>query len=192
MSQPRGLRAFASRNRDSLMLELIGGVILASAVSLVIFFAEAASEQSRNDHAESLGNSLFIREAVMNEAATLPFSSLYLAGAQLSGLALAGADFSDADLSGAELKGSVLTGADLSEADLRGADLSRADLTAADLSEATLSDADLTGAVLTDVAYDEAELSGAWYSDEDPPVADAALLALLTAVDAAEADVDDD
>lgn len=192
MTQPRGLRAFASRNRDSLMLELIGGVILASAVSLVIFFAESASEQSRNDHAESLGNSLFVREAVMNQSTTLPFSSLYLEGAQLSGLALDGADFSDAALAGAELKGSGLAGASLAEADLTGADLSRADLTGADLTEATLADADLTGAVLNDVTHDEADFSGAWYLDEEPPEAADEILAQLTAVDAAEADRDDD
>ena len=188
----RGVRGFASRNRDALWLELIGGVILAFAVSGVMFAIDAAREDSRNAHDEALSNSLFVRQGVMNGAELLPFAGLYLDGAQLSGLDLDGADFSDATLTGAELKGATLRGAILAESDLTGADLSDADLTGADLSEATLAHTDLTGATLAEVNLDEATLEGAWYLAAEPPAADQSVRDALRAVGAAEADADDD
>jgi len=188
----RGVGGFVRRNRDALWLEVIGGVILAFAVSGVMFAIDAARENSRNAHDEALSNSLFVRQGVMNGADVLPFAGLYLDEAQLSGLTLDGADFADATLTGAELKGSSLRNAVLAEADLTGADLTDADLTGADLSEAMLADADLTGATLTEVLRDDASLDGAWYLASEPPAADQELLDELRAVGASEADEDDD
>lgn len=194
MTAPDPSRApgFVHRNRDALWLEIIGGLVLALAVSGVMFAIDVAREDSRNAHDESLSNSLFVRQAVMMEAPVLPLSALYLEGAQLSGLDLAGADLSDAVLAGAELKASNLAGAVLEEADLTGADLSDASLAGADLTESTLSDADLTGTNLSDADLTDATLDGAWHLAAEPPTADADTLAALRAVGAAEADADDD
>jgi len=170
MSEKRGLRGFVRRNRDELWLELIGGVILALVVGLVFFAIDQASTDARESHAESLSNSVFVREAVMAGNELLPFSALNLEGAQLSGLLLAGADFSDADLRDAELKGSDLTGATLVEADLTGADLAGAVLAGADLSEARLDGTEVSGVDFTGAVLEEVDLSQAFYVAGEPPV----------------------
>lgn len=169
-SDERGFRGFVRRNRDDLWLELIGGVILALVVGLVFFAIDQASTDSRESHAESLSNSLFVREAVMGGNELLPFSALNLEGAQLSGLRLAGADFSDADLRDAELKRSDLTGATLVEADLTGADLAGAVLAGADLSEANLDGTEVSGVDFTGAVLDEVDLSAAFYVAGEPPI----------------------
>ncbi|WP_159450078.1 pentapeptide repeat-containing protein [Demequina sp. NBRC 110056] len=195
MAEPtttRGVRGFIARNRDDLWLEVIGGVVLAFAVSGVMFGLDARRTDAQNAHSEALSNSLFVRQAVMAETSTLPFSGLLLDGAQLSGLPLDDADFADASLRGAELKRSSLVTASLAEADLTGADLTAADLTGADLTEATLAGVDLSDAVLTDADLTGTTFEGAWYDEERPPATDAGVLALLSSVPAAEADVDDD
>jgi len=183
---------FFARNRDELALEVISSLVLGVIVAVVLYAVEQSREDARNARDEALGNSLFVRQAVMSEREVLPFSALYLAEAQLSGLDLAGADFSDAVLAGAELKDADLTGADLSEADLTGADLSRSDLSGANLSEADLTGADLTGTVLAGATLDDAVLTGARYAADEPPVgADDALADLAVADDDPE-DEDDD
>ena len=169
-SSRQGIRAFFSRNRDDLWLEVISGVVLALVVSLVVFGLDQATTAERESNAESLGNSLFVREAVMGDSAVLPFSSLNLRGAQLSGLPLAGADFSDADLADAELKRTDLTGATLSEADLTNVDLTSSTFVDADLSEAILRNTELTGADFTGADLTEADLAGAFYVEGDPPL----------------------
>ncbi|WES64285.1 pentapeptide repeat-containing protein [Microbacter sp. GSS18] len=181
----RGLRGFVRRNRDDLWLELIGGVILALVVSLVMFAIDQASSDSREAHAESLSNSIFVREAVMGGNDLLPFSALNLQGAQLSGLELAGADFSDADLRDAELKRSDLTGANLVEADLAGADLAGAVLAGADLTEARMDGTEVSGVDFTGATLTDADLTLAFYVAGEPPVglADIGLLRVAPASD---------
>ena len=164
-----GVRAFFARNRDDLWLEVISGVVLALVVSLVVFALDQATTAERESNAESLGNSLFVREAVMADSSVLPFSSLNLRGAQLSGLPLAGADFSDADLLDAELKRTDLTGATLSEADLTNVDLTGSILVGADLSEALLRNTEFTNADFTGADLTEADLAGAFYVEGEPP-----------------------
>lgn len=184
--------SFWSRNRDELIMQAIGGLLLAALVSLAISWIDYNRDVQRAARDESLSNSLFVRQAVMSERELLPFSSLYLDSAQLSGLALSGADFSDAVLVGAELKRTDLTGATLDEADLTGADLSHAVLAGASLAEADLSDADLTGADLTGADLTETTLTGAYFADDAPPTGiDAAALG-IGARDVEEADADDD
>jgi uncharacterized protein YjbI with pentapeptide repeats len=73
-----------------------------------------------------------------------------LAGADLYGANLSGAVLYGSDLRGARLYGANLSGADLSGADLRCADLYGANLTRADLRKASLEGADLYGANLDD------------------------------------------
>lgn len=160
---------FWRRNRDELILEAIGGLILAMLVSVVISWMDHNREEARSARDEALSNSIFVRQAVMSGSPVLPFSGLYLDSAQLSGLRLAGADFSDADLTRAEFKDADLAAADLSEANLTGADLSGSSLTGANLSEATLngtivSGVDFSGATLSAGALDQAV-----YVDNDPP-----------------------
>jgi len=164
------IRGFFARNRDDLWLEVISGVVLALVVSLVVFALDQATTAERESNAESLGNSLFVREAVMGDSSVLPFSSLNLRGAQLSGLPLAGADFSDADLLDAELKRTDLTGANLSEADLTNVDLTGSIFVDADLSEALLRNTELTSADFTGADLTEADLAGAFYIEGEPPV----------------------
>ncbi len=184
--------SFWSRNRDELILQAIGGLVLATLVALAISWIDYTRDVERAARDEALSNSLFVRQAVMSERELLPFSALYLDSAQLSGLALAGADFSDAVLTGAELKGSDLTGAALEEADLTGADLSYATLVDADLSEATMRDVDLTGADLSGADLSATDLGGAYFADDEPPTGlDVAGLGVV-ALDADEADEDDD
>ncbi len=165
-----GIRGFFARNRDDLWLEVISGVVLALVVSLVVFTLDQATTAERESNAESLGNSLFVREAVMGDSAVLPFSSLNLRGAQLSGLPLAGADFSDTDLLDAELKRADLTGADLSEADLTNVDLTGSILVDVDLSEALLRNAEITGVDFTGANLTEADLTDAFYVEGEPPI----------------------
>ncbi|MDN4474673.1 pentapeptide repeat-containing protein [Demequina sp. SYSU T00192] len=181
---------FFTRHRDELILQAIGSLVLGMFVSLALYVVDQMREDARNARDESLGNSLFVRQAVMSDRDVLPFSALYLAEAQLSGLDLAGADLSDAVLAGAELKGTDLAGADLSEADLSGADLSGADLSGASLAEADLSGADLSGTVLTGADLTAVEADGAGHDPGDPPIGAEALGEDLR-VDAGE-DADDD
>ncbi|SEI91258.1 pentapeptide repeat-containing protein [Demequina mangrovi] len=178
---------FFSRHRDELILQAIGSLVLGMIVSLALYVVDQMREDARNARDESLGNSLFVRQAVMADRDILPFSALYLADAQLSGLDLSGADLSDAVLAGAELKETDLSGADLSEADLSGADLSGAVLTGAALAEANLSDADLSGADLSGADLTQAIADGATYDAGDPPLGADALLTSL-----AVGDEDDD
>jgi len=72
-----------------------------------------------------------------------------LAGADLSGRQLNGANLGGAGLAGANLKGAQLNGANLGAADLTGADLRGAQLSGANLEHATLVRANLAGADLT-------------------------------------------
>ncbi|WP_062529610.1 pentapeptide repeat-containing protein [Demequina rhizosphaerae] len=181
---------FFTRHRDELILQAIGSLVLGMFVSLALYVVDQMREDERNARDESLGNSLFVRQAVMSDREVLPFSALYLAEAQLSGLDLSGADLSDAVLAGAELKGTDLSGADLSEADLSGADLSGADLTGASLAEADLSRADLSGADLTGADLTEVDAAGAGYDEDDPPIGAEALADHLEA--GAGEDPDDD
>lgn len=187
-----GAMSFWRRNRDELVLEAIGGLLLALLVSLAISWMDQSREEERSARDEALSNSLFVRQAVMSERELLPFSSLYLAEAQLSGLELAGADFSDADLTRAELKGSDLTGADLSEAVLAGADLTDAVLVDANLAEADLSGADLTAADLTGAELAEVTWTDSFYLTDEPPVGVDLETLPASALGAAEADADDD
>lgn len=88
------------------------------------------------------------------EASRRGWRTFVLAGADLSGLDLAGADFAGADLSGVNLAEATLTGANLAgarlvEANLTAADLTGASLVAADLSRVDLSRAYLSGADLS-------------------------------------------
>jgi hypothetical protein len=163
-------RAFVSRNGDALMLEAIGGVVLALVVSLVVFGLDQATADQRDAQAEAQSNSIFVRQAVMGDSAILPFSSLNLRGAQLSGLPLAGADFSDADLSGAELKDTDLTGATLTEANLSGVDLSGSTLIGVNMAEAQLRNADLSGVNFTGAIVTDVDFTDAFYVDDDPPI----------------------
>lgn len=183
-----GIRGFVRRNSDTLWLELIGGVILALAVSLVMFWLDQVRTDERDAKDEALSNSIFVRQAVMSDSTVLPFSALYLEGAQLSGLDLAGADFSDADLTAAEIKNADLSGAQLAEADLSGADLSGSDLTGTDLTEATLDQTDVSGADFTGANLTEVDLSQALFVDGAPPVGVSDLDALQVV---AESDTDD-
>ncbi len=187
-----GLPRFWARNKDELILEAIGGLVLATVVSLAISWVDERRDTDRAARDEALSNSLFVRQAVMNERDLLPFSSLYLDSAQLSGLSLAGADFTDAVLRSAELKDSDLSGASLAEADLTGADLSRAVLVDADLSEATLVLTDLTGADLTGADLTGVDLAGAYFEEGSPPAGLDLSATGIEAVDAAVADDDDD
>ncbi|WP_084073286.1 pentapeptide repeat-containing protein [Demequina sp. NBRC 110052] len=169
-AEPAAGLGFWRRNRDELILEAIGGLVLALLVSFAISWIDQSREEERSARDEALSNSLFVRQAVMSERELLPFSSLYLADAQLSGLTLAGAEFSDADLTGAELKESDLTGADLSEAVLVGADLSEAVLVGTNLAEADLTGADLTAADLTGASLADVVWEGSFYLEGAPPV----------------------
>ena len=80
----------------------------------------------------------------------------WMAGADLRGAYLGGAD-----LRGTDLRGAYLGGANLAGADLRGADLGVADLWGADLGDANLRDADLWGAYLWGATLWGAYLGGA-------------------------------
>jgi len=71
-----------------------------------------------------------------------------LAGADLTGHDLQGANFDLADLAGADLAGLNLDSVDFILADLSGANLSNTSLTS-DLQQANLTDANLTGATIT-------------------------------------------
>lgn len=181
---------FWKRNRDELILESIGGLFLALLVSVIISWLDQSREETRAARDEALSNSIFVRQAVMNESAVLPFSGLYLEAAQLSGLALMSADFSDADLTGAEIKDADLTGANLSETDLSGADLSDSILAGADLSEAALGGTIISGVDFTGATITAGALQGALYAEDEPPTGvDASEATSLTPT---EADIDDD
>lgn len=80
-----------------------------------------------------------------------------LSGAELKGLAFAGADFEGADLSGADLEGAALSGADFENATLTRTDFKAADLSGATFDGATLARADLAGADLRDAALAHSE-----------------------------------
>ncbi len=85
--------------------------------------------------------------------------------ADLSGLALAGADLSGANLEKADLSGADLTGAVLAKANLCGADLTGANLTncvaiKARLREAYLGKANAAGAEFSGADFCEADLTG--------------------------------
>ncbi len=165
-----GARAFFARNSDALVLELIGSVVLALVVSLLVFGLDQAATEQRDSKAESLSNSIFVRQSVMGGNDVLPFSGLNLRDAQLSGLPLTGADFSDADLAGAELKDADLSHALLAEADLSGADLSDSVLAGADLSEAVLDDTNLSNADFTGTQVTDVDFSTAFYLEGAPPI----------------------
>lgn len=188
----RGMRGFVARNKDDLWLEVIGGVVLALAVSGVMYWIDQARTEARNAHDESLSNSLFVRDAAMRDTDVLPLSSLYLEGAQLSGLPLSGADLSDANLRAAELKHADLSGADLTEVDATGADLSGTVFAGADLSEAVLRDADVSGADFTDAVVTEADWAGAYFVSGEEPLGIADAGVELVEVDPAIEDIDDD
>lgn|GEM_PF-2208806 len=164
------VRAFVSRNSDALVLEVIGGVVLALVVSLAVFGLDQATTEQRETQSEALSNSIFVRQAVMSDSAVLPFSSLNLRGAQLSGLPLTGADFSDADLTGAELKGIDLTGSTLTEANLSNADLSGSNLIGVNMAEAMLRHANLSGVNFTGAIVTDVDFTDAFYIDGEPPI----------------------
>lgn len=66
----------------------------------------------------------------------------------------------DLDLAGADLSGCNLRGAQLGRLDLRGASFRNADLTGANLGHSDLRGADFQGATLVDVNLHKAELEG--------------------------------
>jgi hypothetical protein len=164
------IRAFVARNRDALWLEVIGGVVLALVVSLLVFALDQVTTDQRDAKAEALSNSIFVRQAVMGDSAVLPFSSLNLRGAQLSGLPLAGADFSDADLTDAEMKRTDLTGANLNETDLTNVDLTGSTIVNAGLSEAVLRNTELSGVDFTGADVTEADFTDAYYVEGEAPI----------------------
>ena len=84
-----------------------------------------------------------------------------LAGEDLVGIDLTGANLRYADLSGANLRDAVLFGADLTGADLTGANLHDAILIGANLRIAHLDGADLAGAHLSDARLTDVNLSNA-------------------------------
>jgi uncharacterized protein YjbI with pentapeptide repeats len=107
----------------------------------------------------------------------MSLSDVDLAGTDLGGTFLAGADLRRAGLTGADLSGCYLRradlrGADLREArlahafvggaDLRGADLREADLSRADLHGTNLVGADLRGAVFTGARLDDVLCDWRW------------------------------
>ena len=86
-----------------------------------------------------------------------------MAGAELCGSNLSGAELTEADMTGAklseaDLSNAKLAGASLADADLSSANLSRADLSGADLTKANLCEADLSAAVLTGCNLTKADL----------------------------------
>lgn len=90
--------------------------------------------------------------------------------ADMSGMALAGADLSRSTLrrallSAVCLESADLSGADLSETDLFGADLRNANLSRANLSRADLRGANLKGATLRAARLAEADLRGGHCAD---------------------------
>lgn len=129
-------------------------------VSIVVWSIDHSREEARSARDEALSNSLFVRQAVMNNPQVMPFSGLYLHSAELGGLSLVGADFSDA----------ALTGADLSEVDFSGTDLAGATLKDSDLSETTFDGADVSGVDFTGAAIDPGALDRAFYDEGDPPI----------------------
>lgn len=180
--------------------ELIRDALLGTAFVVVAFSAaswwdslQAEREQDLESHRtayqEVLENTRFVRQVVIDGSQTMPFSSLRLSGAQLSGLDLGctGAEddsgggegggtgcaqFAGADLSEANLARTILAGANLTEANLTGArlflaDLTRADLTGADLTGANLNGANLAGAILTSTILEDASLEGSDLSGAD-------------------------
>jgi uncharacterized protein YjbI with pentapeptide repeats len=109
-----------------------------------------------------------IRGAILNGANLS--GTLFLRGADLSGIQLIKANLRDADLRGANLSkadlglanlhGAMLGNANLSKAKLSLAELDEADLTKTDLSEADLDQAKLTGANLEDASLLYTDLRG--------------------------------
>lgn len=126
-----------------------------------------------NRHDTQLENLRFVRSNSWNApAGQRRFAEFDLAGQNLVGLPLSGADFARADLTSANLSESDLSGANLARADLHGANLTRSQLRGAylgperipdapDTRGANLTDADLTDANLTDADLRHADLSGA-------------------------------
>ena len=85
-----------------------------------------------------------------------------LAGCNLHGLDLTGAQLAGADLTNANLNGANLTGADMSGADLAGANLNKADLSGADLAGA-----DVAGANFNKVTWSNTTCPDGTNSDAD-------------------------
>ena len=125
-----------------------------------------------------------------------------LAGANLSdGLNLSGADLSAANLAGAKLVGVILCGATLKAANLAGADVRDAVLAGANLTDAAMAGARFDGADLSvatrgtsDAAiggesFDDGVVEdGMPVSDEEEPISDVAIEALLQPESEPEAD----
>jgi len=89
-------------------------------------------------------------------------SDIALPGADLAGSNLRMADLSRGDLRDVRLTGSHLSGATLSQANLVGANLVEASMIGVTLKGADLSRADMSGADLTGANLDEAKLAGAY------------------------------
>lgn len=99
------------------------------------------------------------------------FSSANLEGADLSGINAPGARFPAANLEGADLSGAVLVDARFTGANLRGADLSAALLDGARFEGANLAGADLTGASLAATDFTNANLDNADFDGADAAAA---------------------
>src|SRR5262245_43578002 len=89
-------------------------------------------------------------------------SDIALPGADLTGANLRMADLSRADLRDVKLAGSHLSGATLTQANLVGANLVEANMIGVTLKGADLSRADISGADLTGANLQEAKLAGAY------------------------------
>lgn len=187
------IHAFVRRNRDALVKDaIVGGVVAALAFGGASWWDTRLEERQfriderRFSRQESLENTRFVRQVVIDGSPIKPFAGLNLAEAPLRGLQLGCtdssdpgtcADFTEADLSYALLFDANLAGANLTRAALAGAYLASADLTGADFTDAHLPraelfDADLTGANLTGADLTGAILTGADLTGADLTSAD--------------------
>jgi len=183
-AKPRRIRSFLHRNRDDLIRDaLVGGILAGVAFGGASWWDSRIAERQetlevgRFAQQESLENTRFVRQVVIDGADSKPFRGLNLAGAQLPGLDLGCQAGNSGDLGCTDLAFADLTGADLSGTDLTGADLRGAILTDADLTGATLTDANLTGANLTGVTLTEAKHASAVSYPADTPLPRRAYLA---------------
>lgn len=101
-----------------------------------------------------------------------PTAVLGLAGADLSGAVLPGANLARANLSGAILDGADLSRANLTEAALTGATMRRANISMANLTRARLENVDASEAIFSGARFGGANLLGATLAASDLSGAD--------------------
>lgn len=161
--------------KDVLAALIIGALLAAGTVLGAKLVDDRRAEREvtaaldANRHDTQLENLRFVRGRSWDTPeGQRRFAELDLAGQNLVGLPLSGADFARADFTGANLSESDLSRSNFARAQLHGANLTRTDLRGAYFGPERIPDApDQRGADLTDADLADADLTGGDLSGAD-------------------------